>query len=145
VDGSEGILRGAAQKKKGQKKGRLVYKYEFGRFSLSIDYVLHIIECCVVSHKPTAGTQHLHNSPLFCQYCIPISLARGAALQTRKKGRCPAPLKIPSLVDGALMMMGSGSDGIFAKNEEWDRTIGPTYRNLSMSEKTNHAPGLRSS
>ena len=64
------------------------------RFSLSIDYVLHIIECCVVSHKPTAGTQHLHNSPLFCQYCIPISLARGAgSANKKKKGVAPRPLK----------------------------------------------------
>ena len=49
--GRDGILRGAAQKKKGQKKGR--HAVWSNVIYLSLCYVLSMFLCCVMSRSPT--------------------------------------------------------------------------------------------
>ena len=79
----DGILRGAAQKKKGQKKGRpavwsnVIY--------LSLCYVLSMFLCCVMSRSPTVkGAPFLSvGTEAWLEW------QKGAAMKTRKKGALP--------------------------------------------------------
>ena len=81
-----GILRGAAKKKKGQKKGRVVYKYVFGL----------LYEVFPIYRRDFTGPgarNHFKSAPFWFS-------------RQGKKGRCPAPLKESSYSDGPIYTLG---------------------------------------